>query len=100
MNENIQILTTTSAEMAEAQRKCVSHLLRNSAAALEGVVAFIEDRDRPISAQELNGCLVGVHKVLGRLVSATAQGSLCSLCEEDCLFVKKFTGCRCRGAQE
>ena len=93
MSQNIQVLNELPTEMAEAQRKCVSHLLRNCSAALEGLVAFIEDRDRPIAAQEVHDCLVGTHRVLGRLVSSTAQGSFCSLCPEDCLFVGKFTGC-------
>jgi hypothetical protein len=93
MNKDCQALAVPIPEINEFQRKCVAHLLRNCDSAIEGLVEFVEDRERPIAAHELHDCLKGVHRVIDRLVMATLRGSFCSLNEEDCEFVKRFSGC-------
>ncbi len=79
--------------MSEAQRHCLSHLLRNAEAALEGVVTLVENSDEQISTADLHGCLRGVTKTLDKILAALEAGTFCALNEEECKFVSRFAGC-------
>lgn len=80
--------------MSEAQRRCLLHVLRNSAAALEGLVFLLERRDSSPSPVELDGCVRGVERTLNQMRTRLQCGSFCALLPEQCNFVGPFVGCK------
>jgi hypothetical protein len=86
----------THENMSEAQRGCLSHILRNSAAAIEGLVMLLERRDCNPTPSELDGFLRGIVGTLVKTKEAFARGTFCALTPNECEFVGPFVGCRGR----
>lgn len=80
-------------EMTDAQRQCLSHVLRNSAAALEGFIFFFEEHKESISHETLISMLTPVRNALDNIIEANRQETYCSLTEKQCRFVAPFVGC-------
>lgn len=87
------ISTFHEAPITEAQRRCLSHVLRNSAAALENIIALVENRESQFNASQLAACLSGVDRLLHSLQASLNVGSFCALADSQCQFVSKFVGC-------
>ena len=88
-----EALETYEPEMTDEQRKCLLHIFRNSAAALEGLVMLLERRDCSPTTSELDGCIRGVVRSLVQTKGALAGGTFCALNQEECAFVGPFVGC-------
>jgi hypothetical protein len=81
------------ASITEAQRNCLSHILRNSASALGNVIALVENRENSLSTYDLSACLRGVNQSLTSMLQQLDAGSFCTLSKSQCRFVSKFVGC-------
>jgi hypothetical protein len=77
-----------------SQRQCLSHLLRNSAAALEGLASLVEREDAPVTPAMIEELIGRARTTIDRIHDAAGAGTACSMSEEECAFAGKFFGCR------
>ena len=82
-----------NSEMTAAQRQCLLHVLRNSAAALEGFILFLEDSNGLLTHDDIVTMLNPVCGALKQVVEANLHESFCPLGKEQCSFVAPFVGC-------
>jgi len=78
---------------SKPQLRCLSHILRNSAAVLEGSIELIEDEKYVIDAQTLLEFLRGPYRELKKVIGALEMGSFCALSLDECEWVSNHVGC-------
>jgi len=79
--------------ISDAQRRCLSHILRNCEQALNGALTMIENKSAVFSADDITRSLQTAYQQLGNVVNATKEGSFCAVPAAQCEFVSPFVGC-------
>lgn len=79
--------------MTDAQRQCLSHIIRNCASTLESLAYFTEEHHEEITHESLRAMLEPTHAAIGRILQASQRCSFCALDRSDCTFVAPFVGC-------
>lgn len=91
-NSSIQLLGSI-APISSAQRKCLSHLLRNVMESLSATLALIENETADLSTNDLSLCISNPVKLLQRMESAFCNSSFCVISSKECAWIGKYCGC-------
>lgn len=91
MGNSIEINST--AQISNAQRRCLSHVLRNCEQAINGVLTLVENEAAVFSHQDIANSVQNICRQLDGVLEASLVGSFCAIAIDDCRFVSAFVGC-------
>lgn len=89
----INIQSSGELKANNAQRKCLSHILRNCDQAIGGLLGILEDPYMELKVEDLTKILPNVCRELEEILSAAKRGTFCSLSGDECKSVSYFAGC-------
>ena len=88
-----KISDLSPAPITAAQRRCLSHLLRNMLEGLGATLNLIENAESNFTPRDLLCCISSPLRLLERMDHALKEGSYCVLTEEECKWIGKYCGC-------
>ena len=91
MENSIEI--NSISQISKAQRRCLSHVLRNCEQAINGVLTLVENEAADFSPQDIANSVQSACRQLDGVLEAALAGSFCAIAIDDCSFVSTFVGC-------
>lgn len=80
-------------QISKAQRRCLSHVLRNCEQAINGILTLVENEGAVFSPQDLANSVQSTCRQLDGVLEAALAGSFCAIAIDDCRFISTFVGC-------
>ena len=80
--------------ISKAQRRCISHLLRNLLEGVSGVLSMVENETFNVKAEDLATVLEGTPATLSRVIECLKCGSFCIMSGAECKLVRKYVKCK------